>query len=120
MLGLLGLSVLSALAAAVMAIAHLGIRVPVISALGPQGTDAVPPAVAAFSLAAVLFTVIAVGVAGSRTWAWPVGIVVNGVALVAAAVPYRGVGSLAGILVSATALALLLSPPVRRTLMPSR
>ena len=102
-----------------MAVAHLGVRVPVVSALGPEGSDAVPPAVAAFTIGAALYALIAVGVALRRSWSWPVGLVVNALALISSAMPYRGVGSLVGIVVTTVTLALLMSSPVRRSLLPS-
>lgn len=114
------LSALSCVGAVVMAVAHLGVAIPVVSALGPGGTDAVPPAAAAFAVGAAVYALLTVGLARTRPWSWPVGLVVNALALLSFALPYRGVGSLIGIIVATATLALLLSPPVRRALLPSR
>lgn len=114
-----GLSTVSAAGAVIMAVAHLGIRIPVVSALGPGGNDAVPPAVIAFAVGACLHALVAGALFRGRSWSWPLGLVVNAVTLLGAAVPYRGIGSLVGIVVAGATLALLLSPPVRRALVPN-
>jgi hypothetical protein len=109
-----------ALGSGLMAIAHAGVRVPVVSALGPGGSRAVVPAAIAFTAAACLHGAVAYGVARRRTWAWPLGVLVAGVTLLGAAVPFRGVGSVAGIALAGTQLGLLLSAGVRSALLPSR
>jgi hypothetical protein len=103
-----------------LAIGHAGVRLPVVSALGPGGSRAVVPAAIAFAAAACLHGAVAYGVARRRTWAWPVGVLVAGATLLGAAVPFRGAGSLAGIALAGTELGLLLSASVRSALLPSR
>lgn len=100
-----------------MAIAHLGIRVPVVSALGPGGNQAIPPAAAAFTIAALLFAVVTAGIVRGRAWSWPTALVLHALALLGAAVPYRGVGSAVGIALTGAAIAVLLTPSARRALL---
>lgn len=96
-----------------LAIAHLGVTIPVLSRLGPQG-DAVPPAVAAFSVATVLFAVVAVGLYRRSRAAW-VGAVVLSLAIIAMSLgQYRGVVSGIGIALSAVLVVLLLARPSRQ------
>lgn len=111
-----GVTALGALGALVMSIAHAGIEVPVVSALGPQG-GAVPPAAISFGVGALLFAGVAFGLARRQSWAWAIGLAVNALAFGAAAFPYRGIGSVAGMAVSVAAIALLLSGPVRRVVL---
>lgn len=111
------LSVLVALGSAALAIAHSGIEVPVLSALGPGGGAAVPSAAIAFTIAAVVLTVVTVGLWRGRAWAWAAGLAVHGVVLAGAAMPYRGLGSLVGILLAGTAFVLLASRAGRSALL---
>lgn len=111
------LSGLLAFGCSVMAVAHAGVAVPIVSRFGPQGDAAVWPAVVAFSFGAALLTVIAVGAARERAWSWPLGLVVHALVVLGAATPFRGIGSLVAIVVSVAALALLLSPPGRGALL---
>jgi hypothetical protein len=100
-----------------LAIGHAGIRIPVVSALGPGGSRAVVPAAIAFSVAACLHGAVAAGVARRRAWAWPLGILVAAVTMVAAAVPFRGAGSVVGITLAGTELVLLLTGRARRAIL---
>ncbi len=100
-----------------MAIAHAGVQIPLFSALGPGGGAAIPPAAAGFTVGAILYLVALVGLARRRPWAWALGLVVFALTLTSAAVPFRGVGSIAGILVGGIGLALLLARPVRSSLL---
>ena len=113
------LSTLLAIGCIVMAVAHAGVTVPLVSQLGPVGDDAVWPAVIAFGVAAVLLTCIAVGAARARAWSWALGLVVHALIAVGAAVMYRGVASLVAIVISVASLALLLSRTGRASLLPS-
>ncbi|CAN5706771.1 hypothetical protein BH24ACT14_BH24ACT14_01570 [soil metagenome] len=101
-----------------MALAHAGLSLPLLSALGPGGDRAVPPAAIAFGVLAVLAAVVAAGVFARRSWAWALGLVVHALTVFGAATPYRGPVSLVGILLSLTAVAVLLSRPGRTALLP--
>ncbi|HEX6256256.1 MAG TPA: hypothetical protein VFZ70_10655 [Euzebyales bacterium] len=109
-----------ALGSALLAVGHAGVRIPVVSGLGPGGSRAVVPVAIAFTAAACLHGAVAYGVARRRTWAWPLGVLAAGVTLLGAAVPFRGAGSIAGIALSGLQLGLLLSGGVRSALLPSR
>jgi hypothetical protein len=98
-----------AIGCALLAVGHLGLGVPVLSALGPGGTRAVVPAAIAFAVAALLHTLVSVGVAGGRSWAWPVGVLIAAVTLLGAATPFRGVMSAVGIALAGIQLGLLLT-----------
>jgi hypothetical protein len=98
---------------AAMAVAHSGVEIPLLSALGPGGSRAVVPAAIAFSVATVLHTLVTVGVRRRRSWAWPLGIAVAALTLVGAAFPYRGAVSAIGIALAVVELALLLTPQAR-------
>ncbi len=111
-----GAALLAAIAAVgnlLLAVAHLGIEIPVLSALGPQG-GAVPPAVVAFTVGTVVFGAIAVGLARGRRWAWVGGLVVSALAVLSGVGQFRGVVSALGIVLSLGLLALLLAPSSRR------
>lgn len=109
-----GLAVLAAVGAALMAVAHLGVDVPL---LPTQGLGrAVPPAAAAFTLGTILFAAVAWGLRSSARWAWWLGLVGFALALQGSAMPYRGVGSAVGIALSVLGLAALLHPATRRAL----
>lgn len=112
-------SVILAVGSLLMAVAHAGVRIPLFSALGPAGGSAVPPAAISFAVGALLHGAVAYGVARRLTWAWPVGVVVAAVTLVGAAMPFRGVGSVVGIVLAGTQLALLLTGTARRSMLRS-
>ena len=112
-----GISAVLALGCLAMAIAHAGVEIPGLSAIGPGGDQVVIPAVIAFSVAAVLLAVLTLGLWQRRPWAWAAGLAVHGVVLAGSAMPYRGVGSLIGILLAGTAFVLLASPAGRDAVM---
>ena len=112
------LSTLLAIGCVVMAVAHAGVVVPLVSQLGPGGDDAVWPAVIAFGVVAALLTCIAAGAVRARAWSWPLGLVVHALIVLGAAMPYRGIGSLVAIVISVASLALLLSRAGRTSLLP--
>ena len=114
------LSALLTIGAAALAVAHAGLQIPGLSALGPGGDRAVVPAAVAFSVATVLAGLVTFGSFRRRPWAWALGLVVHAIVLVGAAVPYRGLGSLIGILISAAAVAVLVSRPGRTAFLPRR
>ena len=100
-----------------MALAHAGVAVPLLSALGPEGGRVVLPAAGAFAVAAVVWAAVAVGAARRRPWAWALGLVVAGLTVLGAATPFRGAGSAVGIVLGAGVIAVLLSRPGRRELL---
>jgi hypothetical protein len=103
-----------AVGCALLAVGHLGLQVPVLSALGPGGTRPVVPAAIAFGLAALLHGLVAVGAARRRAWAWALGVLIAGATLVGAAYPFRGVISAVGIVLAGLELGLLLTRDGRR------
>ncbi len=105
-----------ALGAALLAVGHAGVSLPLVSALGPGGDRPVPVAAGLFTVGAVLFVVVAAATAGLRPWAWPLGLLVFGLTLVGAAFPYRGVGSAIGIVGALLAIVVLSSRPGREAL----
>lgn len=110
------IAALGALAAAgsvIMAVSHAGVTVPLVAALGPGGDRALPAVAAGFAVAAALFALVAIGAWRQHQWAWALGLVINGLALVATTVPWRGPASGAAAAVTAAGLAVLLSRPGR-------
>lgn len=95
-----------------LAVAHTGVEVPVLSALGPQG-GAVPPAVVAFAVATVLFAGIGLGLARRNRVAWVAGLAVSVLAVLSGIGQFRGVVSAIGIVLSVALIGLLLAPPSR-------
>lgn len=106
-----------AAASALLALGHSGVRIPVVSGLGPGGSDPVVPAAIAFTVAACLHGTVAYGVARRRPWAWALGVLVAAVTLLGAAVPFRGTGSVVGIVLAGTELGLLLTGRIRRAIL---
>lgn len=104
---------------ALLAIGHMGVQIPLISALGPGGSRAVVPAAVAFSIGAGLHGAVAVGVARRLAWAWPLGVLVAGATLVGAATPFRGAGSAIGLALAGLQLGVLLTGTARRTMLSS-
>lgn len=104
---------LIAVGSALMAVSHAGMSVPLLAALGPGGERALPGVATGFAVATVLFAVVAVGAWRQRPWAWAVGLVLHGVALVAATMPWRGPVSGAAAVISIAALAVLATRPGR-------
>jgi hypothetical protein len=102
---------------ALLAVGHAGVRIPVVSVLGPGGSDPVVPAAIAFTVAACLHGAVAYGVVRRRAWAWPVGVLVAAVTLIGAAVPFRGVGSVVGIVLAGAELGLLLTGRIRHAIL---
>jgi hypothetical protein len=113
------LSVALAVVAGVLAVAHSGVTLPLISAIGPSSGAVVLPAAIAFGVGTACYVALAVGVARGQPWAWSLGLVVNGLALLAAAFPYRGWGSALGIVLTAGSLVALLSRSGRAALLPA-
>lgn len=107
------LSGVGAAGSALMAISHAGVTVPLLAAMGPDGSQTMPVVAAGFVVATLLFITVAAGAWQQRPWAWPVGLTVNGLALVAATMPWRGPVSGAAVLTAAATLAILVAPPGR-------
>src|SRR5688572_14148440 len=113
------LSGVLAVGCAVMAIAHAGVEVPLLSQLGPGGNDPVWPAVIAFSIGALVLAFVAIGASRARAWAWALGLVVHALIVLFALLPFRGVGSAVAIVISVASVALLLSRAGRASLLPA-
>lgn len=110
------LACLGAAGAAAMSIAHFGIALP-----GFEGPGRLLlPVALGFVVGTALFAAVAVGAFTRRSWAWPFAVVVNGLAFVSAAMPFRGPVSAVAMAVTGLALVLLLSPPGRAALRRSR
>ena len=101
------LALLGVVGAAVMTLAHLGLRMPVIEDLGP-GRLLLPVALG-FAVGTVLYAVVAFGAFAVAGWAWGAGLLVNALAFLSAAFPYRGWVSGVAMLVSGAALIVLLT-----------
>jgi hypothetical protein len=112
-----GLTALLLLGCAVMAIAHAGVVIPGISALGPGGDDAVWPAVIAFTFGVIVLAIVALGLLRGRTWAWPLAVVTHGLVIVGALTPYRGIGSAVAIVIAAAAVGVLMTRGARESLL---
>jgi len=106
-----------AVGSALLAVGHAGTRIPIVSALGPGGSDPVVPAAIAFAVGACLHGTVAYGVARRHPWAWPLGVLVAAVTLIGAATPFRGAGSVVGIVLAGAELGLLLTSRVRRAIL---
>lgn len=111
------LAVIGAAAAALMAVAHLGIDLPLLPTVGAG--RAVPPAAAAFAVGTTLFALTAVGLARAKPWSWPLALTLNALTVAACAMPYRGPASAAGIAMSGASIVVLLLPSARRAVMGS-
>ena len=107
-----------AVGTALMAVAHTGVAVPLLDAIGPGGDTVVPQAAIGFAVAAAGFGAATVGLLRARRWGWALGLVVLTATLLAAAVPFRGAGSLLGIGLAAAGLIALALPGVRGSLDP--
>lgn len=105
-----------AIGCALLAVGHLGLQVPLLSALGPGGTRPVVPAAIAFTVAAALQALVTFGVTRRRPWAWPLGILIAAATLLGAATPFRGGISAVGIVLAGLELSLLLTGDGRRLL----
>jgi hypothetical protein len=114
--GVMWTSGVLAIGCALLAVGHLGLQIPVLSALGPGGVRAVVPAAIAFTVAALLHALVGVGVTRGRSWAWPLGVLIAAATLFGAATPFRGVISAVGIMLAGLELGLLLTRDGRRLL----
>ena len=108
-----------AVGSALLAIGHLGVQVPLLSALGPGGPGVVVPAAIAFTVGACLHGAVAIGVAKRRPWAWIMGMLVGTLTLIGATTPFRGAVSLLGILLAGLQVGLLATGGARRRILRS-
>lgn len=106
---------LGGIGAALLAVAHAGVDIPVVSALGPGGDNPVPVAAAIFTAGALLMLALAAGAFARARWVLPVGVLVALLAVIEGIRNYRGAASAAGIALGLVLLVLLLSPGGRRT-----
>lgn len=104
---------IAAVGTLLLAIAHTGVTIPLLSRLGPQG-GAVPPAVVAFAAGTALFGAIAVGLLRRARWAWIGGLAVAGLSVLSGIGQFRGVVSAVGIALSILLATLLLAPGSRQ------
>lgn len=107
------LAALGAVGALIMAVSHAGVTVPLVAQLGPGGDRALPAVAGGFAVGAALFALVAAGARRQRQWAWALGLVINGITLIATTVPWRGPVSGAAAAVTVAGLAVLLSRPGR-------
>lgn len=105
------LSVLGLIGSLVMTLAHLGLGIPALDALG-AGRLVVPAAVS-FAVGTVLYGLVAYGAFRVSRWAWFLGLLLNVLAFVTAAFPIRSWVSVVAIVVSIATVAVLLSPQGR-------
>jgi hypothetical protein len=104
-----------AVGSALLAVGHMGVEIPLVSALGPGGSRPVWPAAIAFAVATGLHGAVCYGVARRRGWAWPLGVLVGAVTQVGATTPLRGAGSVIGIVRAAPEGGLLRTSGPRRS-----
>lgn len=111
-----GLAVLGCLGSAAMTVAHLGIEMPLLG-----GGVTLVPVAAGFAVGTLVFAATAYGAFTLQSWAWPVALVINALALASTSSPLsRGdiepvtVGAVAASLLS---LILLVSRPGRQALL---
>jgi hypothetical protein len=105
------LAALGAIGSAVMTLAHVDLDIPFLTFFGPGRLIA--PAAASFAVGTVLYVVVAYGAFRVARWSWPVALVVNVLAFLVSAFPYRGWVSGAAMAVSVIAVAVLVSRPGR-------
>lgn len=111
-----GLAVLGCLGSAAMTVAHLGIELPLLG-----GGVTLVPVAAGFAVGTLVFAATAYGAFTLQSWAWPVALVINALALASTSSPLsRGdiepvtVGAVAASLLS---LIVLVSRPGRQALL---
>ncbi|HVL99185.1 MAG TPA: hypothetical protein VM324_07830 [Egibacteraceae bacterium] len=106
------LAVAGVVGATIMSLAHLDVAVPFVEV----GRVVLPVAIG-LAVGAVLYAVVAYGAFTQASWAWPVALVVNGIALAATAgPPFRGPFELVPIAVSLVAIGVLVSSAGRAAL----
>lgn len=104
-----GLTWAAALGAALLALGHSGLQVPLLSAIGPGGDRAVPVAAAIFAVGTAVFLVVGWGLRGGARWARPAALAVHGLTALSLLRPYRGVASAVGLMICLGAVAALVA-----------
>lgn len=99
---------------ALLAVGHAGVRLPLVSALGPGGGRAVPVAAVAFTVGAIAYGLVTRGLLLRARWAWLAGLVLGALTVVGAVQPFRGVGSAVGVALALVVVGALASPAGRR------
>lgn len=108
------LAAVAATGSALLAVAHLGVELPLLSELGPGGDTVVVPAAIAFGVGTVVWAGLSIGAFRSGRWVLAVGVVFSVLSILSGAMPYRGVASGVGIALASAVLVTLLSPSGRR------
>lgn len=111
-LAAVALSGLGAAGAFLLAVAHLGVELPGLSALGPTGR-AVLPAAVGFAVAALLLGGLTWGLLAGKRWAWPAGTGLALLGILSGIGQFRGVASAVGLAVMLALLVLLVTPSAR-------
>lgn len=108
------LAALGVIGAIFMALAHSGLDLPLVSALG---APRIVPVAVGFAVGAVLFGAVAWAALTQASWAWPFAVATNGIAFASSVMPWRGINR-SGLpaLVTLAALALLASRNGREAL----
>ncbi|CAN5164408.1 hypothetical protein BH23ACT9_BH23ACT9_35550 [soil metagenome] len=104
---------IAALGNLVMAIAHTGVTIPLLSRLGPQG-GAVPVAVGIFAAGTLAFGLVAFGLQRRSRVAWIAGIVIAALSILSGISMFRGPVTAIAMVLAAVLLALLLAPRSRQ------
>jgi hypothetical protein len=102
-------TLLAAAGSAIMAIAHMGIYVPVPGA--PDTARVILPAAISFGVGTLALLILLYGLVARRGWAWLVGLAVHAVIVLGSAYPVRGWPSVVAIVVSGSAVLLLVLTP---------
>lgn len=108
------LAAVAALGSLLLAVAHLGIELPLLASLGPGGDTVVVPAAIAFGVGMAVWGAVSFGAFRRTRWVLPVGVVFSVLSILSGLMPYRGVASGVGIALASLVLLTLLSPPGRR------
>lgn len=93
-----------------LALAHTGMDIPLLSRLGPQG-GAVPAAVGAFTVGTIVFGAVAVGLFFGARWARGLGLAVAALSIISGFGQFRGVVSAAAMVLAVILGLLLLRAP---------
>lgn len=109
------LAALGIVGSIVMTLAHLDLDIAGLRALGPNRS--LPGVAAMFAAGAALFAAVAYGAFRRTAWAWPLALVVNGLAFLSSVFPVRGIEALVPVAVTLVAVVVLLSRPGRDALL---
>jgi lysylphosphatidylglycerol synthetase-like protein (DUF2156 family) len=98
-----------------LAVAHTGATVPLLSAIGPEG-GAVPPAVVAFTVGTIVYGLITLGLSRANRVAWTAGLIVSGLSILSGIGQFRGVVTALAMATAAALIVLLLLPASRQAM----